>query len=202
MQQQQPTPGPDTRSPRGGLKDAVGSVVDGGGRTAPGPAEGLNVGVGVKESSGVNGSGGPPPSKRQVGCFLSCLWFGELWECVYYRRRTKALLWVLERERELREGRVEGPMLREDRVLAREGLVMRARVRRGRRVWAVMRPRRRSGGGDRWVGGGFAPFFFFFVDPRYLQVPERYVTRVDWYMPRWCVVLLPWSAVLTCERLD
>ena len=43
--QQQPTLGLDTRSPMDGLKDAVGGAADGG-RTAPGPAEGLNVGVG------------------------------------------------------------------------------------------------------------------------------------------------------------
>lgn len=94
QQQQQPTPTSDTRSPRGGLKDAVGSVVDGG-RNAPGPVEGggLNMGVnmgvnhmvggsnGLKESStssvGVNGSsgGGPPPSKRQVGGFVFLRFF-------------------------------------------------------------------------------------------------------------------------------
>jgi hypothetical protein len=76
--QQQPTPGPDTRSPRGGLKDAAGGAADGG-RTAPGPAEGLNVGVGamgasndLKESCGVNGSGGRPrvSSRWVVSCFV------------------------------------------------------------------------------------------------------------------------------------
>ena len=164
QQQQQPTAGADTRSPRGGLKDAVGGVVDGG-RSAPGPAEGLSASAGamgasngVKESSGVNGSGGPPPSKRQVGSFLSCLSFGELWECVFFycRRRMKVLLlWRLGRGRELAGGRA----VRGDRVLPPEGLVLRARVRRGRRVWAVMRRRRQSGGGGRWVGAGGFLFF-------------------------------------------
>ena len=60
-----------------------------GGRAASGTGDALNVAVnmgvgvgvgvmgangnGVKESSGVNGSGGPPPSKRQVRGFFLCV---------------------------------------------------------------------------------------------------------------------------------
>jgi hypothetical protein len=126
---------------------------------------------GVKESSGVNGSGGGggghPPSERELG------------------------------EVRMEEGRVV--RVREDRVRAwaRQGLVMRARVRRGRRVWAVMRRRRQSGGGGRWVGGGFS-LSFFFVD----QIPAGPRMRVDWYTPRWCAVFLPWLCLLTCKQLD
>jgi hypothetical protein len=39
-----------------------------------------------------------------------------------------------------------------------------------------------------WVVG----LLFSSLLTRYLQVPERYVTRVDWCTPRWCVVFLPW----------
>ena len=71
----------------------------------------------------------------------------------------KVVLLVLRRGRRRareRVGRMEGRVAREDRGRVREARVMRMRVRRGRRVSAVMRRRRQSGGGGRWVGGCFS----------------------------------------------
>jgi hypothetical protein len=52
----------------------------------------------------------------------------------------------------------------------RRGLVVvRVRVKRDRRVWAVTRRRRQSGGGDRWVSGVDFLFFLFVNWPRRSQ---------------------------------
>jgi hypothetical protein len=207
---EQPTPGPDTRSPRGGLKDAIGGAADGG-RTAPGPAEGLNVGVGVsagamgasngaKESSGVNGSGVPRVNGRWV---VSCFVCG-LWECLfYYRRRRKVLLWGLERER---EGGANGG-----------GTSGAGGSGAGAGAAGAGNASTKSGGADVFrlscdvdviveegAVGWVVVFLSLFLSllTMYLQVPERYLTLVDWCTPRWCVVFLLWLCLSTCKRLD